>query len=121
MVIRTPDIDSPIKSTVKLVLVICNVGSKICGLSVITYNHPILFIPEVVRLEPECPILFIDHALTAKIIDDLFHFTGFKKALFAKPVVVRYAERFQVFFNVFQYMLCRISGTKAYGFRFIQI
>src|SRR6185503_20909756 len=57
VVVGAPDVYYPVEAAFKLVEMICNIGSEIGVLAIVTLDHTVLFISELGRAKPLCAFL----------------------------------------------------------------
>ena len=122
MVVCTPYVDACVKSAVEFVLVICDIGGKVGGVSVLTYKHVVLqlqlvdislgfsFGKKLVSYNfgvfvPDSAFLFVGKTLFGEEVDNLFDLAAFVEFTLEEPLVVLNAVLLHICLH-----LCNVLG-----------
>ena len=110
MMIGSPDIDQAVKTAIKFIHVVGNVGSKIGRLSIVASNHTIFFIPKRRRTKPQGTILFIYMPFVLQGLNSFVDQPLFGQLAFGKPDIIVDAELAQILADdIHQRIECKIK------------
>src|SRR5208283_1142922 len=92
VVIRAPDINNHLKSAVKFILMIGDVGGKISRFAVFADDNPVFFISEISGFKPQGLAIGINKPLLPQFIQKIGHAVVFIEFLFAEIFIKYYAK-----------------------------
>ena len=114
--VGTPDIDHPVKAPLILVLMIGNVGGKICRFTVLTHHHPVLVITEHCCPEPEGFTFPVDKLFRLKRGQEFAHPVIFIQFPLAEIDIEHNAEVPQILLDLLQDRSGSIVGKQGNDF-----
>ena len=117
MVVCTENIDSLIElSHRKLVVVVCDIGNKVCRDTILAHEDSVLFITEIGSSEPQRAVLFVGVTACLQLFDYLFHRAVIVQSAFSEPGIINNAVLFKVFVKSFDILRERKVNQRLASF-----